>query len=216
VTMFWAPGCGIDLDQCPEIVRAYLESHPIAAIVIAQNFAYESTLMNGAERDEGLQPACDPAVSLAECPQHLERIQLFEERARQGLDELTRITPNILMALPFPQQAWTYPACLTARQGDQTVEATDAAACGWTSVDWQRTRQGLFPETLQRVVEPFPGVVLWDPVEALCADGRCPAVINDGEPLMDDAIHMTMEASRYTIPPVEAFVVDATGRDAGA
>jgi len=72
-------------------------------------------------------------------------------------------------------------------------------------------RQGLFPDAVEKAVAPYPDVVLWDPLEFYCVDGRCPAVINEGEVIMNDAIHMTMEASRFAIPVVEDFVASATG-----
>ena len=69
-----------------------------------------------------------------------------------------------------------------------------------------RERQGLFPDAIRKVAGQFPGVVVWDPVDVYCFEGQCPAVINEGEVIMDDAIHMTMEASRYSIPAIERFV----------
>ena len=209
-SMFWSGGCGIEFQQCPPNVRDYLESHRIAGIVIAQNFSFASVYVNGAEADGGLKPACDPAKPIAECPAHLEAVRAFEARAAKGLAELTTITPNILMALPFPQQALTFPNCLTSGAGGGSAKATADYACGWTSVDWQRTRQGLYPTAVEQVAARYKGVVLWDPVTVFCTDTRCPAVINSGEVVMDDAIHMTMEASRYGIPTLERFVANGS------
>ena len=211
VTMFWSGGCGIEFEQCPESVRGYLASRPIAAIIIAQNFAFASVYMNGAEADGGLAPACDGSVPITSCPAHLKGVAEFTARAERGLSELTKITPHILMALPFPQQALTFPNCLTSGVNQGPATQTNDVACGWTSVAWQQTRQGLFPDAVKKVVAPYPDVVLWDPLEFYCVDGRCPAVINEGEVIMNDAIHMTMEASRFAIPVVEDFVTFATG-----
>lgn len=209
VTMFWAGGCGIEFEQCPQSVRDYLDSHPIAAIVIAQNFSFASVYVHGGEADGGLSPICDPAVPIDKCPEHQKAVRDFTSRAETGLRELRAITPHILMALPFPQQALTFPNCLTSGVGGGQAQATDDVACGWTSVAWQRTRQGLYPQAIESVAAKYPGVVLWDPVEFYCTDQRCPAVINDGEVIMNDAIHMTMEASRFSIPPIEQFISSA-------
>ena len=209
VTMFWAGGCGIEFEQCPQSVRDYLAARPVAGIVIAQNFSYPSVYVNGGEADGGQAPICDPSVPITDCPEHQTAVREFTARAEQGLRELTAITPHILMALPFPQQALTFPNCLTSGVGgDQALQSADVA-CGWTSVAWQRTRQGLYPQAIEEVAAGYPGVVLWDPVEFYCVDGRCPAVINEGEMIMNDAIHMTMEASRYSIPTIEQFISSA-------
>jgi peptidoglycan/LPS O-acetylase OafA/YrhL len=210
VTMFWAGGCGIVFEQCPQSARDYLASRPIAAIVIAQNFSYPSVYVNGGEADAGQEPICEQGVPIDKCPEHLAAVKEFTAGAQQGLKELTAITPRILMALPFPQQALTFPNCLTSGIGGGAVQESKDVACGWTSVDWQRTRQGLYPAAIEKVVAPYADVVLWDPVDFYCVDGRCPAVINDGEAVMNDAIHMTIEASRYSIPPIEEFMASAS------
>lgn len=209
VTMFWEGGCGIEFEQCPQSVRDYLTSHSIAAIVIAQNFSFASVHVHGGEADGGLSPICDALVLIEKCPEHQQAVRDFTARAETGLRELTAITPHILIALPFPQQALTFPNCLTSGVGGGQAQQTDDVACGWTSVAWQRTRQGLFPKAIESVSAQYPDVVLWDPVELYCVDGRCPAVINGGEIIMNDAIHMTMEASRYSIPPIEQFISSA-------
>jgi len=211
VTMFWSGGCGIEFEQCPESVRGYLASRPIAAIVIAQNFAFASVYMNGSEADGGLTPACDGSVPITACSAHLKGVAEFTARAERGLSELTKITPHILMALPFPQQALTFPNCLTSGVNQGPVIQSNDVACGWTSVAWQQTRQGLIPNAVRKVVAPYPDVVVWDPLKFYCATGRCPTVINRGEVIMNDAIHMTLEASRFAIPVVEDFVASVTG-----
>jgi hypothetical protein len=172
-------------------------------------------LVNGAEADGGLEPTCPPDAPTVECVAHQQAVREFSERAARGLEELTAITPNVLIALPFPQQARSFPNCLTERQGGSGDGAPEGPACGWTSVDWQRERQGLFPEAIREIAKAHPGVQTWDPVEVFCTDGRCPAVINDGEVVMDDAIHMTMEASRYAIPTIAAFADPVAGTRAG-
>lgn len=109
------------------------------------------------------------------------------------------------MALPFPQQVLIFPNCLTSGVNGAAPQASTEYACGWTSVKWQQERQGLFADAIRKVVAPYPGVVVWDPATVYCINGRCPSVINGGEVIMNDAIHMTMEASRYAIPTIESF-----------
>jgi peptidoglycan/LPS O-acetylase OafA/YrhL len=209
VTMFWAGGCGIEFLECPENAQAYIRAHRVAAVVVAQNYAFASTVVNGAEMDSGMTPICPAGARTIECPAHREVVRAFTERAAEGLRALTEITPNVLVALPFPQQARSFPSCLTQRQSGGGKGDSQNEACGWTSVDWQRERQGLFPTAVRSVAERYPGVLLWDPVKIFCVDERCPAAINDGEVVMDDAIHMTMEASRYAIPTIADFVARA-------
>ena len=208
-SMFWAPGCGIEFGNCPPVVRQYLSTHKIAGVIIAQNYARESVYANGAEADSGLKPACDPSRPLEQCPAHLKAVATFAKQATEGLQELTSITPHVLVALPFPQQALTFPNCLTSGTGAGPAQTTSEFACGWTSVAWQRARQGLFVDAIRKVAAQFPTVEVWDPVEIYCYQDRCPAAINGGEVIMNDAIHMTMEASRYSIPTYEGFVAKA-------
>ncbi len=214
-SMFWSSGCGLEFQRCPEPVRSYVQSHSIVAIVVVQNFDRASVYVNGAEADAGEVPQCDLSVPISECAAHLKDVREFTARAKRGIRDLTSISPHVLMALPFAQQALNFPGCLTSGVNGAAEQQSADFACGWTSVPWQVRRQGLFPDAIRNVVAPYPGVVLWDPLTDYCVDGRCPAVIDAGEVIMNDAIHMTMEASRFSIPTIEKFVTAAIAAESG-
>jgi len=78
--------------------------------------------------------------------------------------------------------------------------------CGKTSVEWQKERQGYYPEVITKVVKERDFVELWNPDDYLCYQGWCPAVINGGEQLMSDGIHWTMEGSRFLYPVIDQFI----------
>jgi hypothetical protein len=111
------------------------------------------------------------------------------------------------MSLPFPQQAIPFPDCLSDRYTStaKTAEEKDAS-CGNTSRSWQSQRQGLFPDVIKSVVAGESQIELWDPQELFCDSQWCPAFSQNGEMIMTDAIHWSLEASRFYFEPLKEFI----------
>lgn len=207
-TMMWTGGCTFSKDSCTEaigrIIYDYMAAHKIAAIIVASNFDKPADRVNGSEKAAGRNPVC--SVPTRSCPEHREWVARFERGAVPGLDQLARISPNILVALPFPQQAELVDTCLQAPVYRRILGSSLGDTCGRTSIEWQHARQGLIPGVIEASVAARPGVRLWDPMDYLCADGWCPAVINDGERIMDDAIHWSWPAARLIAGPISGFL----------
>jgi len=79
-------------------------------------------------------------------------------------------------------------------------------SCGRTSIDWQKQRQGFYPEVITKVSEERDFVELWDPLKYMCYHGWCPAVINGGEQLMSDGIHWNPAGARFLYPVINQFI----------
>lgn len=207
-TMMWTGRCTFARDSCHhEIGRQiydYLPRHRIAAIFEAANFDRPADRVNASEKAAGLAPTCDQPTSL--CPQHLQWLKSFSTDAEPGLSQLEEATPNIIVSLPFPQQSEFAESCLQLPIYKRIFGTTLTENCGRTSVAWQTARQGLIPQTIKKAVAGHRNVRLWDPQSAFCRNGWCPAVINDGERIMDDAIHWSWPAARFMVPQVSEML----------
>lgn len=206
----WQGGCSIEENSCPEFIYEYLGQHEIAALLVATNFDRESSLVNAAENAAGEKPEC-VGVSTRDCPLHLAEIAEFEKSSLAGIKQLQQYTPNIFVASTFPQQSpesWTglYPP-LIFRIGEPPVGR------GTTSLEWQRERQGLYPEAIAKVISQYPGTELWEPYEFLCNSDSCPGVIDEGEQIMDDPIHWSWQASRFLYSPIVGYVRNLGNRN---
>lgn len=211
-TMMWTGGCSFAKNSCTaEIgnqVYDYLTRHRIAAIFEAANFDRPADRVNASEKAAGLLPKCSgPTVT---CVEHLAWVKEFEAEAEPGLAQLEMSTKNIIVSLPFPQQAEFVESCLQLPMYKRILRSTLTESCGRTSVAWQAARQGLIPETIRRAVSSHPNVRLWDPRDAFCLDGWCPAVVNSGERIMDDAVHWSWPAARLMVPHLSK-VLDSFG-----
>lgn len=199
----WQGGCSIEVNSCPPFIQEYLQTNNIAGILVTTNYDRESSLLNAAEAAGGEEIAC-PDTTTRDCKVHLDAIAKYERDASAGLDWLLSITPNVSVALTFPQQSpetWgsLYPTLINRMEKPEPE-------LGQTPMSWQEERQGLYPETIARVVSTKTGVDLWDPKQFLCSEDRCPGVINGGEQIMDDAIHWSWPASRFLYPPIQSFI----------
>ena len=209
-TMMWTGGCSFAKNSCTaEIgnqVYDYLPAHRIAAIFEAANFDRPADRVNASEKAAGLLPKCSgPTVT---CADHLSWVKKFETQAEPGLTQLEMFTKNIIVSLPFPQQAEFVESCLQSPIYKRILGTTLTESCGRTSVAWQVARQGLIPDVIRESVADHPNVRLWDPRDAFCLDGWCPAVINGGERIMDidDAIHWSLPAARLMVPYVSKLL----------
>ena len=207
-TMMWTGGCSFAKNSCTaEIgnqVYDYLPAHRIAAVFEAANFDRPADRVNASEKAAGLLPRCSrPTVS---CADHLEWIGNFEDQAEPGLIQLEEFTKNIIVSLPYPQQAEFVESCLQLPVYRRLLKASLTEDCGRTNVSWQVARQGLIPETIRKAIGRHPNVRLFDPKDAFCRDDWCPAVINDGERIMDDAIHWSWPAARLMVPHISKLL----------
>jgi len=211
-SMFWNGGCSIEINSCHNslignLIYDYLAKTDVVGLLIATNYDRESNRINAVERDLGLKPLCDALKSTKECSLHKKKIQVFEKDARAGLAQLRTFSDHILVALPFPQQAQIPPTCLSQPLYARIFHVSlSGETCGKTSVEWQKERQGYYPEVITKVVKERDFVELWNPDDYLCYQGWCPAVINGGEQLMSDGIHWTMEGSRFLYPVIDQFI----------
>ena len=211
-SMFWNGGCSIEINSCRNslignLIYDYLAKTDVVGLLIATNYDRESNRINAVERDLGLKPLCDALKSTKECSLHKKKIQVFETDARAGLAQLHTFSDHILVALPFPQQAQIPPTCLSQPLYARIFHVSlSGETCGKTSVDWQKERQGYYPDVITKVAKERDFVELWNPDDFLCYQGWCPAVINGGEQLMSDGIHWTMEGSRFLYPVIDQFI----------
>lgn len=203
-TIMWTGGCTFAKDSCTAAIGnslyEYLASHTIAAIFVASNFDRPADRVNGSEKAGGLSPVCDgPTVH---CAKHIRWVRDFEIAAELGLRQLEEFSPNIIVSLPYPQQADLPETCLRLPIYQRLLGSRNGNSCGRTSVTWQDRRQGLIPDVIREAVQRHPNVRLWDPKSAFCVNSWCPAIINDGEAMMADAIHWTWPAARFMAPQV--------------
>ncbi len=205
-TMMWTGGCSIELDSCPSWMYDYLAKTKVAALIVNVNYDRASTVINGNEVAAGLSAVCPRNEPVAACPAHVAQVDTLLADAPAGLRKLEKYTDKILVALPFPQQSKLVGACLSPPLAARLATAVDAESCGRTSLRWQRERQGLFESAIAKVTSADPHVTLWDPTDLLCTAGECPAVINGGDQIMSDAIHLTWAGSRLLYPRYSAFV----------
>lgn len=203
-SQLWTGGCSIEFNSCPDFVYDYLGSSNLAAIVVATNFDRASNLVNGNERAAGLAPLCPTETKTVECALHQENVAKFREAADQGLGQLSEYTPNILVALPFPQQELLIRTCLNPSMVMRLLPIDPH--CASTPVSWQIERQGLYPQAINDVVQQHPGVSVWNPMNYLCTETECPGAINNGEIIMDDSVHWSPAASRFLYPAFEQFI----------
>jgi peptidoglycan/LPS O-acetylase OafA/YrhL len=206
-SMMWHGGCGIEENSCPQSFYNYLETHNVVGIIIAMNFDRSSNQVNGVEINAGVLPQCPSSAKLSECQEHTKAVDSFKRRATQGLPYLLSQTQSLLMSLPFPQQALPFPDCLSDRYTSTAITAEEKdASCGNTSRSWQSQRQGLFPDAIKSVVAGESQIQLWDPQESFCDSQWCPAFSQSGEMIMTDAIHWSLEASRFYFEPLKEFI----------
>ncbi|MCF8540212.1 MAG: acyltransferase [Aurantimicrobium sp.] len=203
----WAGGCTIQLNSCPEMIYQYLSSHEIAGIIVNTNFDKPSNRQHGDERTSGRSMECSPLEDIESCAAHRESVEQFAAAAENGLAQLQAYSPNVLVALPFPQQENVISTCLNPPLFKRWFKiASGTEPCGATSISWQNSRQGLFPQMIRDVTKDFDGVTVWNPQDFLCSEEMCPAVINEGEQIMGDAIHWTWEASRFLYPEFSSWI----------
>ena len=211
-SMFWNGGCSIEIDSCNNslignLMYDYLAKADVVGLLVASNYDRESNRLNAVERDLGLKPLCDPLKSTKVCRLHKDKIKVFEAKSRAGLAQLHAYSDHILVALPFPQQAQIPPTCLSKPLYARVFHVNlGGESCGRTSVDWQRERQGYYPEVITKVSRERPFVELWNPIDYMCFDGWCPAVINAGEQLMGDGIHWNPQGARFLYPVINRFI----------
>ena len=216
-SVFWIGGCGMEINSCQNStignsVYDYLAKTDVVGLLINSNFDRESNRLNAVERDSGLKPLCDALKSTKDCSLHKKKVKIFEVNARAGLAQLQTFSDHILVSLPFPQQAQIPPTCMSQPLYARIFHLSlSGEICGKTSVDWQKERQGFYPEVISKVVKEREHIELWDPEDYLCFVGWCPAVINDGEQLMSDGVHWTMEGSRFLYPVINQFINKTLG-----
>jgi len=214
-SMFWNGGCSIEVNSCNNslignLMYDYLAKTDVVGLLIASNYDRESNRLNAVERDLGLKPLCDPAKSTKACQLHKDKIKIYEPKARAGLAQLHTYTEHILVALPFPQQAQIPPTCLSQPIYARIFHVTlGGESCGRTSVEWQKQRQGFYPDVITKVSKERDFVELWDPLKYMCYQGWCPAVINGGEQLMSDGIHWNPAGARFLYPVFNQFIEKA-------
>jgi peptidoglycan/LPS O-acetylase OafA/YrhL len=200
-SMMWTGGCGIEFHSCPEFMYEYLKKSNVAGIFIAANFDRASNRLNTVERDAGVLPACPREKQTSACANHLEAVAKFQRAALKGIPELLTYSKRLVVALPFPQQSNSVQDCLIVPLYKRIFEKVSGdGACGKTSIGWQRERQGRFPDAIVDATETSSSVETWDPMDYLCRDGWCPAWINEGEQLMTDGVHWSLEGSRFLYP----------------
>lgn len=203
----WTGGCSIELNSCPDFVYEFLGSHNVAGIIVAVNFDRASALLNGNERAAGETAECDDVASISTCEAHVESVNSFTEAAALGLKQLEDYSPNLMVALPFPQQEVLVSTCLNPPLYQRWLGIKQGTEpCGSTSVAWQLDRQGLFPTSIESVTAGDEHVTLWNPLDFLCFGGSCPAVIEPEEQIMDGAIHWSPAASRFLYPAFDEFI----------
>lgn len=203
----WTGGCSIELESCPDFVYEFLSTHKIAGIVVAVNYDRASALLNGGERAAGEIAECKTVALMDTCQAHVESVEAFTEAAAPGLRQLEGYPSNLLVALPFPQQEILLSSCLNPPLFHRWLGITEGTEpCGSTSVAWQLDRQGLFPGAIDSVATGDEHVTLWNPIDYLCFEGNCPAVIEPEELIMDDAIHWSPAASRFLYPAFNEFI----------
>lgn len=190
-----------------------MATHTISAIIVAANFDRPADRVNASEKALGRPPVCD--VPTKSCEAHLHDVRNFLSRAPAGLTQLEKYSRNILVSMPFPQQADFVETCLVQPIFKRILRMTTSDHCGKTSIGWQLGRQGYWYDTIRKSVETHPNVSVWSPTEWLCSDGWCPSVINSGERIMDDAIHWSWPAARLIYPPIAQFL-DARRIGAGS
>lgn len=215
-SVFMASGCSIELDSCNpsyivgNLIYDYLAKADIVGLLVATNYDRESNRLNTIEGDLGRKPLCNQSKSTKDCQLHKDKTNVFETRSRAGLAQLHAYSGHILVALPFPQQAYITSQCLSEPLYRRILLVRDAGeSCGRTSVQWQAERQGFYPEIITKVSRERPFVELWNPIDYLCDNGWCPAVINGGEQLMSDGIHWTIPGSRFLYPVFNRFIESA-------
>jgi len=207
-SMMWTSGCTIEVNSCPASFYRYLGSHPVAAILVTSNFDRAADRVNGVQIAAGQTPVC--SVATVDCPAHRAAVVEFQAKAAPGLRQLDRYSDHILVALPFPQQSQDVGACLSPGLYQRVGATVDPLRCGRTSLAWQKARQGLFPAAITAAVAEDARATLWNPAHYLCDARWCPAVINDGDRIMSDAIHWSWAGSRFLYPEYASYLATIT------
>lgn len=207
-TMIWSGRCTFAKDSCTidvgSLIYDYMTSHKIAAIFVAANFDRPADRVNASEKAQGLLPYC--SVPTAECASHLTWLKYFRFGAEPGLRQLEVYSRNIVVSLPYPQQADFVDNCLQVPIYQRLLNVTMTSNCGRTTVAWQDARQGLIPKVIREAVSTHPNVRIFDPQKSFCYQGNCPAYINNGEKIMDDAIHWSWPAARFMVPQLSRIL----------
>ena len=209
-SMLWTGGCGIRLNSCSNSkignqIYDYLATRNIALLVVSSNFEYETNIMTSVEESAGTKPRCPTDLTIEKCAIHLENVAKYVKESRQGIYKLLNFSDRILISLPFPQQTEEHPTCLNYSIWERLwADDSHSGSCGKTSREWQVARQGLYPQSIRDLASEFDGVHTWNPVDYLCNAVLCPAIINDGEEIYFDHIHITWLASRFLFPALDA------------
>lgn len=207
-TMIWSGRCTIAKDSCTidvgHLMYDYMASHSISAIFVAANFDRPADRVNASEKAQGLLPYC--SVPTAVCESHLIWLKYFRFGAEPGLRQLESYSKNIVVSLPYPQQADFVDNCLQVPIYQRLLKATVSRTCGRTSTAWQDARQGLIPKVIREAARSHPNVKIFDPQKSFCFRESCPAYINKGEKIMDDAIHWSWPAARFMVPQLTAIL----------
>jgi hypothetical protein len=210
-SMLWTGGCGLRYNSCigdvGNRIYDYLGSTEVAALVIAANFDYPANRVNGSEKAGGLLPSCPIERSTSTCKKHLVVVNEYTSRAPAGIRQLEKYTKNILVSLPFPQQSELIADCINLPIYKRLFSVdSQKRACGGTSLQWQAERQGLFPSAIKNSIATHSNIKFWDPKDYLCQSGWCPAVVDGGERIMDDAIHFNWPAARFIYPGIARYL----------
>jgi len=209
-SMLWTGGCGIRLNSCSNSkignqIYDYLTTRNIALLVVSSDFEYETNIMTSVEESAGTKPRCPTDLTIEKCAIHLENVAKYLKESRQGIYKLLNFSDRILISLPFPQQTEEHPTCLNYSIWERLWAAdSHSGSCGKTSREWQVARQGLYPQSIRDLASEFDGVHTWNPVDYLCNAELCPAIINGGEEIYFDHIHITWLASRFLFPALDA------------
>lgn len=96
---------------------------------------------------------------------------------------------RVFIVAPVPEMPYEAPACLARRSN---------AACGLTRTEAEGRREEAM-RWLRGVQQRFPGVLILDPLPALCHEGRCDPM-HSGIVLFSDAHHLSEAGSMALLP----------------
>ena len=116
-----------------------------------------------------------------------ERLQFFEERLMETVDQLARYSEKVVVSLPMPQMF---------REPDQFVKSGELRGTPRSEIErYRATLQPIYDGLLKN-----PRVTLWDPLPYLCTNEVCPNGDDSGSWYSDNGHLGPRGASRLAQP----------------
>jgi hypothetical protein len=140
-------------------------------------------------------------------------LQVYERSLRRDLALLLEHDRDVVLVLPVPSLDFSPRKCVPLRPVDEWLPAPAPGDCDMarTRVD---ARQAASRALVRRVARELhdPDLHVVDPVEALCDERFCHAVI-DGQLMYRDDNHLTMEGARHVWSRIHPADLPALARD---